>query len=580
MNEIKEKDLAFLLEDMSYNSKYEFLDMAKNKDELTKIAEKYHLVVPANDLSVFKCVYAFTDKANLNGCILPKAEVKKSLATLRGKAIDLDHMRRKIVGYFLDAKLEGDKIIAYGIFFKGNLKEDYKTIKDMMDKGFLGVSFEAYGTRKPMDDGEYALLDIEWAGGALLPTTDPAFPEASVLEMSKVDQERVLEFASTLSKPTSFIIEKAKYTDYDWQNIMRLVSEAKRPEGEENCSWELMNVDFDNQTAAIRYSPTGTEAMLDMKGTCIVTKQGQPYDDKMMGQPIAMKDTASVDFDTLENRMDMNDDELESNYSIAIEGINQSKVLTTKERNALPDNMFAVIKKVKNKKTGNARKIRMFPMQDETHVMNALARIEQEAVQKNLTKLGISKGIVLRKVLKRAKELKMKELLKKYSQATVEEQNDLYSEALTDIATLKTKSEEIAKVLEEKIAELTQVTADKDAEIALLRAKIDEVSKEAETVKAEITRRDTEIKSAEIAKRKETLGSFAEGMTDEAILDDVKYENATLKKEKAELEEKLKAVPGAPVDAKVDLTKGSKDKDADDDVFKFQAKVRATAYGA
>ncbi len=33
-------NIEFLLQDMTYNSKYEFLEEAKNKDELDKIAKK------------------------------------------------------------------------------------------------------------------------------------------------------------------------------------------------------------------------------------------------------------------------------------------------------------------------------------------------------------------------------------------------------------------------------------------------------------------------------------------------------------------------------------------------------------
>ncbi|KKL17039.1 hypothetical protein LCGC14_2489550 [marine sediment metagenome] len=118
------------LKDISYNSKYEFLDEGKHKDELSAIANKRGIKLPAHDLAVFKCTYGFVNRQNLNGCTLPKAEVERTLNTLVGKAVDFDHMRKRVVGHWIDAKLEGDEIIAYGIFFKGNFQDDYDLIKD------------------------------------------------------------------------------------------------------------------------------------------------------------------------------------------------------------------------------------------------------------------------------------------------------------------------------------------------------------------------------------------------------------------------------------------------------------------
>lgn len=197
MNKIEQ-----FLEDISFNTKYTFLDMAKDKTEIEKVAKKCRLKLPARDIAIFKALYAYVDRQNLNGCTLPKEEVEKSLDTLVGKAVDFDHLRQRICGHFIDAFIEGDKIIAYGVFFKGNLGNDYKDIKDLMEKDKLGISFEAYGTRKMKENNTYDLEDLEFAGGGLLLKESPAFEGAEVLEMSK---ERVLEFASTMTKPDSFI---------------------------------------------------------------------------------------------------------------------------------------------------------------------------------------------------------------------------------------------------------------------------------------------------------------------------------------------------------------------------------------
>ena len=82
-----------------------------------------------------------------------------------------------------------------------------------------------------------------------------------------------------------------------------------------------------------------------------------------------------------------------------------AKTLKAEDRNALKDSDFAIVKTVKNEKTGEPRKIRMYPMHDEAHVKNALARINQKPSQKGLKKLGLSVEGVKAKIHARAKKM-------------------------------------------------------------------------------------------------------------------------------------------------------------------------------
>jgi hypothetical protein len=191
------------LEDMTYEAKYYFLEEAKDKEDLTRIAQKRGIKLPAHDLACFKCVYAFVDRMNKNGCTLPREEVEKALATLVGKAIDFDHFRKRVVGYWIDGAVEGNQIVAWGIFFKGNFKEDFDTIQSLLNDNKLAISFEAWGNKIPTAGSKgYSLTDIEFAGGALLLKESPAFPGANVLELAN---QRVLEFAKVMTKPESFL---------------------------------------------------------------------------------------------------------------------------------------------------------------------------------------------------------------------------------------------------------------------------------------------------------------------------------------------------------------------------------------
>ena len=203
---MEEKKVDIFLRDLSLNSEYHFLEEGKDKDEIKSVCEKRGVAFPSPDLAIMKMVYAYVNRTNLNGCSLPKEEVKKSLSTVVGKAIDFDHLRSRVVGWLLDADLVGNQIIAYGAFFKSSLEQDFELIKSLFDNKNLAVSFEAYGTREFNKDGTYNLKDICFAGVGLLINTKPAFPGAGVTEMAN---KRILEIASVEDKKT-FIVEKSK----------------------------------------------------------------------------------------------------------------------------------------------------------------------------------------------------------------------------------------------------------------------------------------------------------------------------------------------------------------------------------
>ena len=267
------------LQDISLHTEYRFLEAGKDDDELARIAKKRGVKLPAVDLAIFKGKYAFTDRTNLNGCSLPKDEVEKSLDTLVGKAIDFDHFRERIVGYWLDAEVIGDVIYAYGAFFKGNLTEDFDVIKDLMSKNNLGISFEAYGNREFKDDGTYDLKDIEWAGGALLINTKPAFPGAGVLEMAN---KRVMEFATTMKEPDTYIhkkeaktIEHAYISAYEMNTVLRLADETICPECGKIGGHNVMSVSFIDNGLTCQCNKCGCLMMVSYTPSVIFALPGE-----------------------------------------------------------------------------------------------------------------------------------------------------------------------------------------------------------------------------------------------------------------------------------------------------------------
>lgn len=639
--------VEIFLEDISYNTKYEFLDMGKDQNELQTIAQKCRIKLPCNDLAIFKGTYAYVDRQNKNGCTLIKAEVEKALDTLIGKAVDFDHFRKRVVGHWIDAKLEGDTIIAYGVFFKGNFYDDYADVKQLMESDKLGISFEAWGTKEMKTASTYNLNEIEFAGGALLMKEQPAFDGAEVLEMAK---ERVLEFASVMTKPTTFIhtegeskIEQSAPVVTDnyihvrnipkerfEQNSFRTIT-LSEPQGIKAI---IGNLKGETKTTIHAYlfdtkkfsTKEAEDWVTKHKGSIEITEATVVI--KEVEQPIAdgttkdKEQAKTTEKDVIMSKIDYSQqpddmmhcmkcpwsgpaDELTDNTcpeckgpvepidEMPMDDEEQGAKLTYKQKQNISDDLFAVIKEVKNKVTGEPRKIRMFPIADPAHVRNALARLAQTKVHDTLRSLGVSIDSVKQKILKRARELNMNDLLARYEKSTVEEQAKLFKETLEEVAKLKTDSE--AK--DKEFATLKESITAKDAELATLKTELETVKKTAETATAEIARRDKEIRDAEIAKRKTELGDVAKDMTDEDVMNEDKYKIAKLTKENADLKaqveatakaaaEKAAAAPAAePAKAsteqkpEADLDKGSKDKKKDTEVFTAQKRITEKAFG-
>lgn len=247
-----EEEVEEFLKDLTYSASYEFLEVGKHDEELKRIAEKRGIQLPSEDISIFKAKYAVTDRANRNHCILDRDDVVKALDTLVGKRVTIDHMLKRVVGHFLDAKLEENVIYAYGALFKSSFDEEYEEIKKLMVQGQAGVSFEAYGKRDPQENGNYYLRDIHFAGGAILLTEQPAEPTAHVLELAKLltPPDKFLhveeEDKSTMDKKQN-VLEQARYYIQDLEVILKLVQEAKKPGSDEPLyASDVVSIDFEN----------------------------------------------------------------------------------------------------------------------------------------------------------------------------------------------------------------------------------------------------------------------------------------------------------------------------------------------
>lgn len=622
---MEKKDLNLFLEDISFNSRFEFLEESKVKEDLIAIAQKRGISLPDKDLSIFRCVYAFTERVNKNGCLLPKEEVKKSLDTLVGKAIDFDHLRKRVVGHWIDAKLKGDEIIATGIFFKSNFQEDYDVIKELFSKGNLSISFEAWGNRNYRDDGSYELSDISWAGGALLIKTEPAFDGAGVLEMAK---NRVLEFAKVMTPPKEYISEKPEnarmYSD-ELDTIRRMLQEVECLSCQEMGYMNMLNVDFENNKTKVKCNHCDAEMAVDLTPSAKLSKKGKQIK-KMEWVLKSSSDLANYikEFSGSDIKLEM---ELERTLDDSID-------LSYENRQNLTDDKFAVVKTFKTD-SGTEKKIRMFPVTEKSQVRNALNLLSQNTVQANLETLGINISNLKNKISRKLGEFEMKDLFEKYNKSNTGElfqeiakasigrelTKEELEKAMLDVlninlipkgkgtssdnslnntphtpandttaktpdkqpdsvTSLQNATEEDIKIAIGKVVQLTEklnkeakeeaqmkeVIAQKEQEIAQLKKDVKEANDKIAVI--EKAERDAKLKT-----RKDDLAEFANDMKDEDILDDTKFENAKLKKENAELRKGTKTVT-----VPADLTKGSKDKTQDSTEQSARNRVNEYAY--
>lgn len=190
---INSAELDNWLIDFERNSEVQFLEDAKEKNDLIEIAKAKGILVEGSiDLGIFKAVYIFPDEANGNKTRVPKEELLRKLPTLIGKPIDIDHIRRYAVGYYIDFRYieKENKVIAYGIIFKKSFEKEWEKILKLFKEKKLTTSYEIWSPkskRKYLSDGTFELHDIQIGGGAIILNLDnhtsPAFPDAKVLEI-------------------------------------------------------------------------------------------------------------------------------------------------------------------------------------------------------------------------------------------------------------------------------------------------------------------------------------------------------------------------------------------------------------
>jgi hypothetical protein len=366
--------LGASLVEWAINSKTEFLDANAETKELVELVKKRGIAYPNRNLAFFKTIYAELEVPNRNRVRLPKDAVIKGLPTMAGCQINFDHTgAHNICGFMLDSKIEDNFVVVYGALFKEAFKEEFKKVQSKFANKELFVSFEIHrynaegkDITSEMKDGTLRVDEITFSGCGLLLSERPACPKARVLNLLASDK----------------IIAGADVTLTDGNetvNVMYAEMFMDKPECKkcEKCTCG--------------------------KGDTNMGEIKEP-EDVIIESSLELEDAEFITFD-FEN----------ADEGSFAEDTVEAKKLKYSERQNLKDSDFALIQTVKNKKTGETRKIRRFPINDEAHVRNALARLPQAK--------GLSpeeKKVVEEKILRKAKALKMTDLLEKHKKASEE----------------------------------------------------------------------------------------------------------------------------------------------------------------
>lgn len=259
---------------LNFDAGIHILDEAKDREEINEIVELARLEYPSPDLKLFKCEFLRTDEENRNGCTLPHAEVEKSLGSLVGKAVDLEHFRKDTIGAWVKAELEGNKVMAWGYIWASNFEEETAEILEHFEEGQAHVSFEAWGRKVPTDDDSYRFIDLHFCGGAILRKgVAPAYPNSKVLEFAKAKYGENVELISGVDKDKSK--EYAKLFLNDIGTILGMTNDIECPTCKEKGFWDIRAIDLDNKTAKVKCFSCEAEGQMDFTSEFKETKKGK-----------------------------------------------------------------------------------------------------------------------------------------------------------------------------------------------------------------------------------------------------------------------------------------------------------------
>jgi len=464
------KNLRDILQATKSTSVTELIDSPEALAEIEKFAaERGYVLKDSPDLAGFKTVFTYADVVNANKYGLSEAGLVKALPTITGKPIDIDHLKRYVIGHYLGYKYVPEKkqAITYGVIYKHHFRSEWEQAKRLFAQGKLTTSQEVWtpkaGTGRKVHGGE--IYDVmQFAGGALVYYEKAAYKGTDVLAMAMkyYDEENPdnLELAYATEDIThadtvvptvvcghckeEIIVTGAPIVDGMLQcpkckSLLDSAGAEQYPPQELECeiscpdcgaqSWLVKRNDakevqlqcrnskcrseFVATYATVVKNPLGAKLNLLVSGRTQCPQCGESHDYFVSNKTDTVTINCAKCGLTSERKRNARERAKHLSFikKVDLGTMQIASVLSTEELNKLDDSEFALVYKVKNSKTGKVRTVRGYPINDEAHVRAALSRIAQDKPKRTLAKLGVSIDSVLSKIYRKAREFKMVDLL-------------------------------------------------------------------------------------------------------------------------------------------------------------------------
>lgn len=465
------------------------------------------IIYPHPSLGFFASVYAPIEEANKNKVRLSKEAVKESLAQLVGTQVNLNHYRENwIIGTILDAWINAKKEIEIAFsFYKSVYPNLYEQAMDLLEKGELTVSFELRVAKDDIEllaDGTRRLHKVEFDGVGLLMGTSPAYPGAIVYEQAQIEKlyTQDLIFAKNLQDQNKEEDTVDKKTN---EKLLAKQKEIVISEFGEDAIKDWSDEDFCNEEK-INTLRESLKAKEDKDESSEKSEEQADKEEKKKEDSKAEEKTeeAKEENENSEEASESKDEETsEEQASYKCECLDCGKVFTAQEH----------CKDTKCPECGGQTRRKDRPGPGQKASNEEVAEEDKESEEAKKTTITEKEKI---KTERTYDDEKNEETVKQELERTVERDGEkvVKEKVNREITYSAAEVEQIKSDYEDKLKEKDGVIAQKDKRIKFL-----------------------EENANSIAELKAELGDFVKDFTDEDFQNEIKVENARLKKEIADL---------------------------------------------
>lgn len=139
----------------------------------------------AIDLGGIELIYTYFDRESKNKEFTSLEDFKKSMWSLRGKPLRIDHVMGKVVGHFVDVEVDEKKKLsyAYAVFYKRDFPDLWKKIRKLAKDKKLKFSWHILSPKGANIEKNRVtyLKNFILSGGSILLNESPAYPDCYVV---------------------------------------------------------------------------------------------------------------------------------------------------------------------------------------------------------------------------------------------------------------------------------------------------------------------------------------------------------------------------------------------------------------